>query len=75
MFVDEECENLSRVVIDGGELTRKNRRNQSFYKPIDVHSVTNTRGKIVSSISMWNIVNQVSMIFLVVYILLWVKSK
>ena len=34
------------------------RRSQSFYKPVDVHSVTNAKGGIVSSISMWNIVNQ-----------------
>ena len=34
------------------------RRNESFYKPIDVHSVTNFKGEIISSISMWNSVNQ-----------------
>ena len=51
MFIDEECENL-RVVINGGELTRNVRRSQSFYKPIDVYSVTNTKGQIVSSIRM-----------------------
>ena len=41
---------------DGGELLEilRKRRSQS----IDVRSVTNAKGKIVSSISMWSIVNQ-----------------
>ena len=30
---------------------------KAFYKLIDVHSVTNVLGKIISSIKMWNIVN------------------
>ena len=51
MFIDEKCEN-PRVVIDGGELTRNIRRSQSFYKPIDVYTVTNTKGQIVFSIRM-----------------------
>ena len=34
------------------------RRRQSFDKPIDVHSVTNAKGEIVSSISIRSIVNQ-----------------
>ena len=34
------------------------RRSELFYKPIDAHSVTDAKGEIVSSISMWNIVNQ-----------------
>ena len=33
------------------------RRGQVFYKLIDVHSVKNVLGEIISSISMWNIVN------------------
>ena len=33
-------------------------RSQSFYKPTDVHSVANSKGEIVSSISLWDIVNQ-----------------
>ena len=33
------------------------RRSQAFYTFIDVHSVTNVLGKIISSINMWNIVN------------------
>ena len=34
------------------------RRSQVFYKPVDVHSVTNAIGESISSITMWNIVNQ-----------------
>ena len=33
------------------------RRSQKFYKPVDVHSVTNAIGESISSISIWNIVN------------------
>ena len=35
-----------------------NRRSQAFHKLVDVHSVTNVIGKSISSIRMWNIVNQ-----------------
>ena len=35
-----------------------NRRSHAFYKLVDVHSVTNVIGKSISSIRMWNIVNQ-----------------
>ena len=34
------------------------RRSQMFYKPVDVHSMTNAKGESISSISTWNIVNQ-----------------
>ena len=34
------------------------RRIQTFYKPIDVYFVTNVIGESISSIRMWNIVNQ-----------------
>ena len=34
------------------------RRRQMFYKPIDVYCVINVVGKIISSISMYNIGNQ-----------------
>ena len=34
------------------------RRSQSFYKLVDVHFVTKFIGESISSISMWNIVNQ-----------------
>ena len=33
-------------------------RSQTFYKSVDVPSVTNTVGESISSISIWNIVNQ-----------------
>ena len=35
-----------------------NRRSQAFHKPIDIHSVTNVIGESISSIQMWDIVNQ-----------------
>ena len=34
------------------------RRSKAFGKLIDSHSVTDFKGKSISSISMWNIVNQ-----------------
>ena len=34
------------------------RRSHTFYKPIDVHSVTNVVGKSISSMNMENIGNQ-----------------
>ena len=34
------------------------KRNQTFHKPIDVHTVTDNMGEIVSSLSMRIIVNQ-----------------
>ena len=34
------------------------RKSQKFYKLIDFHSVANDKGEVVSSISMWKIVNQ-----------------
>ena len=34
------------------------RRSQAFCKPVDVHSVTNAIGESISSISIWNILNQ-----------------
>ena len=34
------------------------RRSQAFYKSVDVHSLTNANGESISSISIWNIVNQ-----------------
>ena len=38
--------------------TLTKRRSQTFYKPIDVHSVRNGVGESISSISIWNIVNE-----------------
>ena len=34
------------------------RRSQTFYKPVDVQSVTNAICESISSIRIWNIVNQ-----------------
>ena len=34
------------------------RRKQTFCKPVDVHSVVNAIGESISSISIWNTVNQ-----------------
>ena len=50
------------------------KRNQTFYKPIDVRSVANNMGKIVSLISIWNIVKQLGKHALVVSFFLWVDS-
>ena len=38
--------------------TLSKRRSQVFYKPVDVHSLTNPIDKSISSISIWDIVNQ-----------------
>ena len=59
MITHEECENL-KAFVDSGEVTRniKKRRSQAFGKLIDVDFVTNFIGENISSISMWNIVNQ-----------------
>ena len=52
MFTDEECGNL-KVVVDGGEVTINidQKKSQTLYNPIDVHSVTNAVGESISSIS------------------------
>ena len=59
VFIDEECGNL-KVVNDGGKLSsninQKKKADVSQY-PVDVHSVTNV-GESISSIAMYNIVNQ-----------------
>ena len=34
------------------------RRSQTFYKPIDAHSMTDFVSESISAISIWNIVNQ-----------------
>ena len=43
-----------KIVVDGGELTEKllAKRSESFYKPINVHSVIYAIGESVSSASM-----------------------
>ena len=55
MIVKEE---LDGIDIDDIENLVTNRRSQTFYKPIDVHSLINAIGESISSIRMWNIVNK-----------------
>ena len=57
VFIDEECGNL-KAVVDSLLETLTKRKSQTFYRHIDLHSVTNAIGKVISSISKWNIVNQ-----------------
>ena len=58
VIIDEECGNLKVVVVSLLETLTK-RTSQTFYRPIDLHFVTaNTVGEGISSISRWNIVNQ-----------------
>ena len=49
-----------KVVVNHGERTRilTKKRNQTFYKAIDVHSVKIVLGESISSISMWNTMNR-----------------
>ena len=59
VFIDEECENSAVVkMVESVLEVLTKRRSQTFYKNIDIHSVTNAIGESISSISMWNIVNQ-----------------
>ena len=57
VLIDEEFGNLK---VKGESLleTLTKRRNQTFYRPVVLHSVTNAVGEGISSISKWNIVNQ-----------------
>ena len=59
VFIHEEYGNLkvSLTVESLLEILTK-RRSQAFYKLIDAHSVTNVIGESISSIRMWNFVNQ-----------------
>ena len=59
VFSDEECGNL-KVVNSGAELTRninQKKKSDVSQSPVVVHSVTNV-GKCISSITMYNTVNQ-----------------
>ena len=60
VFIDEECENLI-VVNDGGKLTQ-NINQKKIWRflivYIDIHYVANAAGDNISSVTMWNIVNQ-----------------
>ena len=57
VFIDEDCGNLKVVVESLLEILAK-RKSQTFYRHIDLHSVTNAIDEVISSISKWNIVNQ-----------------
>ena len=58
MFINEEC-GIPKVVVDDGELTRNiNQKNKSGVLQVYVHSVRNAIEDSISSISIWNIVNQ-----------------
>ena len=58
VIIHEECENL-KVFVDGRELPRNiNRKKKPGVSLINVNFVTNFIGESISSISMWNIVNQ-----------------
>ena len=57
VFIDEGCGNLRVLVESLLEILTK-RRSQTFYKPIYLHPMTNAVGESISSISKWNIVNQ-----------------
>ena len=59
IFIHEECGNLkvSLMLESLLEILTK-RKSQAFYKLIDVHSVIDVIGESISSMRMWNIVNQ-----------------
>ena len=57
MFINGEHGNLKVVRESLHEILTK-RRSQTFYRPLDLNSVTNAAGEGISSISKWNIVNQ-----------------
>ena len=57
MFIEEECENLI-VVNNGGKLTCNINQKRLTIVYIDAHSVKNTVDESISSVIMWNIVNQ-----------------
>ena len=71
--IDEECENLI-IVNDGGERTRnitQNNKSGILQQSIDVQHVTNALSESISSITMWNIVNQLGKLDF----FLWGNSK
>ena len=58
-LIDEECKNL-RIVNDGGEITGNiyQKKLGILHQSTDVHYLTNAVDEIISSITMWNTVNQ-----------------
>ena len=60
VFIDEECE-IIVVVNDCGELTRnidQKKKQDVLQQSIHVHYLINAVDECISSITMWNIVNQ-----------------
>ena len=57
VFIRKECGKYSLTVESLPEILT-NRRSQAFYKLIHVYSMTNVIGQSISSIRMWDIVNQ-----------------
>ena len=62
VFINDECENLI-VVNDCGEFTRnisQKKKSSVLHRlfHVDIHNVTNAVGESISSVTMWNIVNQ-----------------
>ena len=58
VFIHEECGNLKVSLTVESLMEVLTRRCEAFYKLIDVHSVINVIGESISSMRMWNIVNQ-----------------
>ena len=58
VFIHEECGNLKVSLTVESLMEVLTRRCEAFYKLIDVHSVINVIGESISSMWMWNIVNQ-----------------
>ena len=57
VFIHKECGKYSLTVESLPEILT-NRRSQAFYKLTDFYSMTNVIGQSISSIRMWDIVNQ-----------------
>ena len=65
VLINEECGNPN-AVFDRGELTRNiNQKKKPGVLQVDVHSGKNNISESISSLSIWNIGNQLSMIILV----------
>lgn len=60
MFIDEKCGNF-KLVVEGGEHTRntnKKKKSDILQAYRCIYPVTDILGESISSIIMWNIVNQ-----------------
>ena len=60
VFIHKECENLEVFVDDGGELTGNinKKKKPGVLRAYNIHSLINVKEESISSIRMWNIVNQ-----------------